>query len=594
MHPPRASFPLSGILLLAAFAACALSAAPLATRKQVIKPAPEIKTQILADGRIALSWHRYADSLYLEKRLSSDELYSPVAAFSRNQRAYTDTTLVPDVTVWYRLRPAKARYMEEYGPETSVTLSLPVPNAPRLSRIAANAVLVQSDSLAAFTGVLSVERKIQGVFSTIGELNGTVRSLRDSGLATGVYQYYRLRAVMGRFAGDPSSFDSILLELSPPSNLALSYVNDHTVRLMWQSVNRVPCVHQIEKRSPDSVSLFREAAGVSEWTDSGLGYDQRTYYRVCAISDSDSSEYSAPVSAFYVLRPATDLHADPVHDPPVHLSWNPPDSLAVAFRVERSADSTAFTALATLNGGTFSYTDSLKKRGLKCFYRVVSIASNGRTANSNVISETIPSLQDGMVLVSDTAGGERFYCDALEVTAARFAEFCRTTGRDLPESPGFSSHPDYWMDSNTLPAVNISWMDAVAFCNQRSASVGLQPAYTANGMVIPGANGYRLPSRREFLEALRTAADTTANLADANVGEPLCRTTLPTPQVVYDLIGNVWEWTADTIPDGGHVILGGAFSTPRKQDGRIPEFCYRADYASPTIGFRCILPVDSR
>ena len=42
--------------------------------------------------------------------------------------------------------------------------------------------------------------------------------------------------------------------------------------------------------------------------------------------------------------------------------------------------------------------------------------------------------------------------------------------------------------------------------------------------------------------------------------------------------------------DGSRIILGGAYSTPRTLAGDIPEFRYRAEFTSPTIGFRCMLP----
>lgn len=51
-----------------------------------------------------------------------------------------------------------------------------------------------------------------------------------------------------------------------------------------------------------------------------------------------------------------------------------------------------------------------------------------------------------------------------------------------------------------LPVENISWLDAVAYCNARSEKEGLTPVYTIDGQNVSwdrSANGYRLPTEAE-------------------------------------------------------------------------------------------------
>ena len=579
-------------IALIALATCA-SSADHATQNHPAHRAPELKTALRSDGSVELSWHSYADSLCLERRVSEDELFSVVACFPPRKTKFVDTTLAINAAVHYRLRPTALRYDSEIGPESVVTAKFPAPPPPNLIRIAVDSVRISVDSVCTFAQSVLVERRIDGIFTVVGKIPRGSLVFEDGGLKMGNH-HYLLRYEGARHTGSPSREDSVLLDLTPPLNLSTTYLNDHTVSVHWQPTLQFPCGCQIEKRSPAGTRIYSVPAGSSVWTDDSLRYDETYYYRVRLVNGRDSSDYSVPVSAHYVLRPVVEFRADPVHDLVVHLTWGDPDSLTDHYLVDRSKDSLHFSLLARLNGHNFAYSDSLSERGSKFWYRITSVAWNGVTAMSNVISETIPQLIDGMVLVHDSPGAG-FYCDALEVSSAQFAEFCHETGRDLPDDPGFAGHSDYWSQDNKLPAVNVSWNDAVAFCNWRSNSVGLAPVYDDVGQLNHSANGYRLPARAQFISALRGAADTTANLADAkfSFGAPVAPILANVPAaLIYNLIGNVWEWINDSGTNGGHVILGGAFSTLRKQSNDVPEFCYRADYVSPTIGFRCILPAD--
>ncbi|MEV4346767.1 SUMF1/EgtB/PvdO family nonheme iron enzyme [Actinoplanes sp. NPDC049596] len=112
-------------------------------------------------------------------------------------------------------------------------------------------------------------------------------------------------------------------------------------------------------------------------------------------------------------------------------------------------------------------------------------------------------------------------------------------------------------EGSQLPAVEVSWLDAVRYCNERSVADGFAPAYSIKDLDVDWnreADGYRLPTEAEWEYACRAGTvgprygdlDDIAWYRDNSGGSRHdVGTRAPNAWGLHDMLGNVWNWCWD-------------------------------------------------
>lgn len=207
-----------------------------------------------------------------------------------------------------------------------------------------------------------------------------------------------------------------------------------------------------------------------------------------------------------------------------------------------------------------------------------------------------------------------FYIDILEVTNRQYKLYCDETGKEYPPNPEWDFF--YFLNKLNYPVINVTWYDAEAYCKWA---------------------GKRLPTEAEWEYACRAGTDTetwwggmrptdgrkVANIADETgllkydywvimdgYNDGYAETAPvgsyePNPWGLYNMIGNVWEWTSDWYDPGyykksplenpkgaakgRHKVLRGA---AWDKEPWFIRSAYRNSYDPThffyTFGFRCV------
>jgi formylglycine-generating enzyme required for sulfatase activity len=169
-------------------------------------------------------------------------------------------------------------------------------------------------------------------------------------------------------------------------------------------------------------------------------------------------------------------------------------------------------------------------------------------------------------------------------------------------------------DSEKNPVTDANWYDVVKWCNARSQKEGKTPVYTVKGAVYKSgvslpevntlANGYRLPSEREWEFAARGGTQTkgypysgsqnlnTVGWYGDNSGNLIHEVATKSANElgISDMSGNVWEWCSTGWQSAlDRVIRGGDWATNPGNCTVDNRYSYSPLVRDYSVGFRVVL-----
>ena len=154
------------------------------------------------------------------------------------------------------------------------------------------------------------------------------------------------------------------------------------------------------------------------------------------------------------------------------------------------------------------------------------------------------------------------------------------------------------------PVVNVSWIDAVKFCNNLSEMFALEKCYTLNSIsekitVDVSKEGFRLPTDGEWQFACRGGEkgyrygdiDEIAWFEENSNGR-LHQVKIKKSNNfgLFDMIGNVWEWCFDLYDESRYgnyrIFRGGSFASEERACGATSRRKSFPDFRIDDLGFR--------
>jgi formylglycine-generating enzyme required for sulfatase activity len=229
--------------------------------------------------------------------------------------------------------------------------------------------------------------------------------------------------------------------------------------------------------------------------------------------------------------------------------------------------------------------DPIKGAGIPLKVRVEAAEALGRAGDPRLRQNNWVRIPAGSFVMGEGAKEHEheIELDAFEI--GRYPVTVEEYGRYIEEGGREPKRWDKQVQYPNRPVVNVSWHEAAAYCAWAGVHLPTEAQWER---AARGQEGRPYPWGNEEPDGER------ANYKDSGIDSPTPVGLFPkgaTPDGIYDLAGNVWEWMADWHVAGRNrfgVLRGGSSDTGAVMGLTLRDgIGFESEYRYTSIGFRC-------
>lgn len=208
----------------------------------------------------------------------------------------------------------------------------------------------------------------------------------------------------------------------------------------------------------------------------------------------------------------------------------------------------------------------------------ITVGCSKRPANMTLVPE-------GKFIMGDPTKGsgkemflDAFYIDIFEVTNGDYKRFVEATGHKEPKDWIIYGYKE---DKKDYPVVYVSFEDALEYCKWVGKRLPTEEEWEkaargTDGRIYPWGNKFRKDKANTSLSGI--VGTTNVHLYRKGVS----------PYGIYNMAGNVWEWTSSDYNDHTKVAKGGSWGLSHRFARTFERIGLPPDTKVNNLGFRCV------
>jgi hypothetical protein len=449
-------------------------------------PAPSGLTATAVNAtRIDLTWtdNSTTESEFrIERREGTTGPFAQVAAVGAGVTAYSDEGLPPGTLHQYQVLACNGGCSEPSNRAEATTAQAPAaPSALSANPTSTTFVALSWTDNSTTEEEFRIERSTAGgPFNQIAVLGPDVVSYGDSGLSPETAYTYRVRACSGGYCSAYSNEAPALTPMPAPTSLAATATSSTEVDLTWIDQSTTETGFEIHR---DEQPYATAPAGAESYTATGLSPETTYTFRVRAVNDSGTSDWSNTDDDTTFPAPPTGLGATATSSTTVELAWSNHSAVATQVRIEQREVGGEFSEIALEPASSTSYEDTGLTPETQYEYRVRACDGgfcSDYSATAQATTQPIPAPAAPTGLIATAVSPTRIdlaWTDNATTETGYSVRRSDDGGVSFPEI--FTLGPDSESASDTGVTEATAYAYRVAACNDGGCSEsGTAPATT--------------------------------------------------------------------------------------------------------------------